>query len=109
MNTYADNPKETTWEQRIWTVTQLMMVAVMLWVGSTVLRLSDSVARIETRLEYSVSRLATLEAAATTNITDRYRMKDAQQDWDRQAVRDKAQDERINALATTIQELRRAR
>ena len=98
--------RESQWEQRLWTLTQILMVSAMLWVGSTVIKLSETVARIDQRLLAGSERLELLERAATANMDDRYRGRDARTDWERQGLRDKAQDDRINAIVATLQDLR---
>jgi hypothetical protein len=75
----SNTARETLWENRIWTATQTIMVAAMLWVGSTLLTLSNTVARIEERLSHAV--LA-------------------------QQVRDKLQDERIDNVSRQIDAMR---
>jgi hypothetical protein len=102
----ANNSRETTWEQRIWTIAQISLVGAMMWVASTVMALTQAVTRIEVRLETAGSRLSALETAATTGMDDRYRGRDAARDWDIQDKRDKTQDDRLNAQAAAIQDLR---
>ena len=98
--------RESQWEQRLWTLTQILMVSAMLWVGSTVIKLSETVARIDQRLLAGAERLELLERAAHANMDDRYRGRDARADWERQTLRDKAQDDRIQAVVSTLQDLR---
>jgi hypothetical protein len=98
--------RESQWEQRLWTLTQILMVSAMLWVGSSVIKLSETVARIDQRLLAGSERLEILERAATANMDDRYRGRDARTDWERQGLRDKAQDDRINTLVSSLQDLR---
>jgi hypothetical protein len=104
--TNAPQSRETQWEQRLWTLTQVLMVSAMLWVGSTVITLSEVVARIDQRLIAGSERLEVLERAASASMDDRYRGRDARTDWERQGLRDKAQDDRINAIVSSLQDLR---
>lgn len=97
---------EVAWEQRIWTVAQMLMVASILWVGSSMLRISDSVARIEVKLEASAERLQILESAAAAGMNDRYRGQDARKDWDAQRQINETHASRLNAIVATIQDLR---
>jgi hypothetical protein len=98
--------RESQWEQRLWTLTQILMVSAMLWVGSSVIKLSETVARIDQRLVAGAERLEILERAAAANMDDRYRGRDARSDWERQGQRDKLQDDRINAIVSSLQDLR---
>ena len=102
----STNSRETTWEQRIWTIAQVGLVGATMWVGSTVLALTNAVTRIEVRLETAAERLTKLELAAAAGMDDRYRGRDARRDWEQQAKRDLAQDDRLNAQASAIQDLR---
>jgi hypothetical protein len=82
------------------------MVSSMLWVGSSVLKMSETIARIDARLEYASLRLQQLEGSAVNAADDRYRGRDARRDWDAQSARDKAQDERITLLERTLKNAR---
>lgn len=77
--------RERTWESRIWTISQALMVGAILWVGSTLTDLGRTVARIEERVTNAVN-LQNTQATA-------------------QQTRDKVQDERIDALRRDYSDL----
>lgn len=76
----SQQQKESMWENRIWTVTQTMMVGAMLWVGSTLLQMSNTVARIEERVSHAVTT---------------------------QQLRDKIQDDHVDQLRKAVEEMNR--
>jgi hypothetical protein len=81
-----DISRERQWEGRLWTITQLLMSAAVLWGASTLWELSKSVARIDAQLSNSVA-VQQLTSAAQT-------------------ARDKSQDEANDSLRRLVDEIR---
>ena len=77
---------EKRWEPRIWTVAQSLLVAIMLWMGSTLLDVRETLARLDERINQVLGahRIAT----------------DAQSD------RDRLQEDRLNGLTNSMQDVR---
>lgn len=70
----------------MWTLTQLLMSAAVLWGASTLWELSKSVARIDAQL----SNVASLQAVASAA----------------QAARDKGQDDSLDSIRKVVEEIR---
>lgn len=77
---------EQRWEPRIWTVAQTLLVAIMLWMGSTLLDVRESLARLEERIAQVLASAQVMQAA--------------------QSERDRLQEDRLNAISNSVQDVR---
>lgn len=55
---------------------------------------------VDTKLQVLSEKQTKIETAINTGMRDRYTGNDADRDWQRQRVRDKEQDNRVNKLHT---------
>lgn len=78
--------KETLWENRLWTLAQLLISAAVLWSASTIWELSKTITRIEERLA-----LAMNQHSASQSV---------------QVSRDAVQDKRLDDLRAEVSELK---
>jgi hypothetical protein len=97
---------EMKWEGRIWTVLQVTLVSLVGWLTLDAINNRSIIAQTLVEHRYTNVRLEKIEATLERGIDDRYRGQDARRDWEAQALRDKAQDDRMNAQASAIQDLR---
>jgi len=98
---------EMRWEGRLWTLFQLGMVALVGFLTMQAVETQRILAQITTEVRYANLRLDKIENALEHGTNERYRASDARRDSEIVSKRLDGLENRLNAQAEAIQDLRR--
>lgn len=105
----GDDGAELRWESRLWTLFQIGLVALVGYLALQSVEAQKLMTRFVAEQQYANHRLAQIESQLDRLNNDRYLSADARRDWDVAEKRFKSLEDRLNAQAAAIQDLRRGK
>lgn len=103
----GDNMNELKWEGRLWALFQIGLVALVGYLVLQAVETQTLLAKMVTEHQFTNRRLDKIEEKLERSMDSNYTQADARHDWDAASHRFSNIEDRLNAQAEAIQDLRR--